>query len=300
MKLTYTVTNQSQHKTLRQVLKNEFHISSRLLTILKHNKQILLNDTFTFLDSPVSTGDVIKVNLDIIEDNSNIVPLHIKLDIIYEDDSLLIVNKPSNMAIHPSCLHYETTLSNAVKAYFDSINLHRKIRPITRLDKDTSGIVVFAKNQYIQECLVKQMETNIFKKKYIAILDGILENSSGIINAPIARKNNSIIERCINPNGDISISHYKVLAKNTFTLVEFRLETGRTHQLRVHSKYLGYPILGDSLYGNSSKLIDRQALHCYTIEFIHPINKKKMQFTAPIPNDMENIINEYIYKPGSV
>ena len=235
-----------------------------------------------------------------VEDNSNVVPLKYNLDILYEDEGLLIVNKPSNMAIHPSCLHYDTTISNAVRYYYDTINLHRKIRPITRLDKDTTGIVVFAKNQYIQECLINQMEKGIFEKTYIAILDGILPSQSGIINAPIARKNNSIIERCINEFGDKAISIYEVLASSSLSLVKFTLETGRTHQLRVHSKHIGAPILGDSLYGKHSDLISRQALHCHQIEFINPINKKKMQINAPIPLDMENIINKYIYKPGSV
>ena len=300
MQLIYLVPECSPYKTLRQVIKNEFKISSRLLTILKHQNKITLNNKTTYLDYSVFPKDIVVVNLDMNEDNSNVVPLKYNLDILYEDEGLLIVNKPSNMAIHPSCLHFDTTLSNAVRYYYDSIGLHRKIRPITRLDKDTSGIVVFAKNQYIQECLIDQMGKNVFQKTYIAILTGVLPHRTGIINAPIARKSNSIIERCIDENGDKAISIYEVLASTSLSLVKFTLETGRTHQLRVHSKHIGFPILGDSLYGNSSELISRQALHCHQIEFIHPIHKKKMQIIAPIPLDMENVINKYIYKPGSV
>ena len=209
---------------------------------------------------------------------------------LYEDDFLLIVNKPPHLPVHPSILHYEDSLSNGVKYYFNRINLKKKIRPVNRLDKDTSGIVIFAKNEYIQECLIKQMKSNIFKKYYIAILDGILENDHGTIEAPIARKENSIIERTISSSGDNAISHYKVLKRfRNMTEVEFYLETGRTHQLRVHSKHIGHPIIGDTLYDKSSALISRQALHAYKVEFIHPIIKEKTIIQAPVPDDLKNI-----------
>ena len=184
-------------------------------------------------------------------------------------------------------MHYDNSLSNGVKSYFEKIGLRKKIRPVNRLDKDTSGIVIFSKNEYIQECLVRQMSNNIFKKKYIAILEGLLEKVSGTINAPIARKKDSIIERCIDESGDIAISHYKVLQRlSTMTEVEYTLETGRTHQLRVHSAFIGHPIIGDSLYGNESSLISRQALHSYYVEFIHPITKKEMVIRSELPSDI--------------
>jgi len=170
--------------------------------------------------------------------------------------------------------------------------LNRKIRPVNRLDKDTTGIVLFAKNEYIQECLIKQMINKSFYKEYVAILNGILENQKGIINAPIARKDGSIIERCINPNGSKALSHYEVIdVKNDLSLVKFILETGRTHQIRLHSKYIGHPIIADTLYGHESNLISRQALHCHKISFIHPITKNKIEFVSPIPKDMKKAIN---------
>ena len=206
---------------------------------------------------------------------------------LFEDDYLLILDKPAGIAVHPSILHYDNSLSNGVKSYFEKIGLRKKIRPVNRLDKDTSGIVIFSKNEYIQECLVRQMSNNIFKKKYIAILEGLLEKVSGTINAPIARKKDSIIERCIDESGDIAISHYKVLQRlSTMTEVEYTLETGRTHQLRVHSAFIGHPIIGDSLYGNESSLISRQALHSYYVEFIHPITKKEMVIRSELPSDI--------------
>ena len=171
------------------------------------------------------------------------------------------------------------------------IDLKKKIRPVNRLDRDTTGIVVFAKNEYVQECLIKQMQNKTFYKEYLAILNGVPNPSSGVIDAPIARKENSIIERCINPTGDIAVSYYKVIDvnyKNDISLVSFILKTGRTHQIRLHSKFIGHPILGDTLYGVSSTLIKRQALHSYKIKFIHPILKKSIEIKAPIPDDMKS------------
>ena len=215
------------------------------------------------------------------------------LDILYEDDCLLIINKPADIPVHPSILHYEDSLSNGVKYYFDSKNIKTKIRPVNRLDKDTSGIVIFAKNEYIQESLIKQMKNNIFKKEYYAILEGNLDKNNGTINAPISRKEGSIIEREINSNGDNSITHFELIKNyNNICLVKFILETGRTHQIRVHSKYIGHPILGDSLYGNKSELISRQALHAYKFQFLHPISKKQVSIQIDLPYDMKKIIKK--------
>lgn len=195
--------------------------------------------------------------------------------------------------------HFEDSLSNGIRFYFKSIDLNKKIRPVNRLDKDTSGIVIFAKNEYIQESLVKQMKNKSFKKEYLAILEGHLENKIGTINAPIARKEESIIEREINTNGDTAITHFEVLKEFTskrtnqaLSLVKFLLETGRTHQIRLHSKYINHPILGDFLYGNPSELINRQALHAYKVNFIHPISKENIILEIPLPKDMKDLIEE--------
>ncbi len=292
MELKYSVNNSSKYTNVRQVLKNEFNISNRLITKLKANKCILLNNAETYLDKLLCVGDIIKCKINFNESSENIVPIKMNLNIIYEDDYLLVVDKPFNMAVHPSILHYNNSLSNGIKHYFDSIGLNRKIRPVNRLDRDTTGIVIFAKNEYIQECLIKQMQSDTFYKEYLAILEGFLEETSGTINAPIARKEGSIIERCIDKNGSKAITHYKVLlSKNNLSLVKFILETGRTHQIRLHSKHIGHPIIGDTLYGKESNLISRQALHCHKISFSHPINKKQIEFISTIPNDMKKAIN---------
>ena len=235
------------------------------------------------------SSDLIDFNVK--EESTNIVPTEMNLSIIYEDEWMLILDKPFGIPIHPSNLHYTDSLSNGVKFYFDKIGLNKKIRPVTRLDLNTSGLVIFAKCEYIQEKLSKQMQNKIFKKEYICIASGILESKSGSINLPIARKPNSIIERCIDENGQYSITHYKVLQEfYDYSLINCILETGRTHQIRVHFASIGHPLLGDTLYGNKSNLISRQALHSYRVSFIHPINKKHLNFLSQIPNDMLNLL----------
>lgn len=230
-------------------------------------------------------GDIIMVNLDFEEKSENIVPTQMKLDIVFEDDSLLILNKPCGIAVHPSHSHYEDSLSNGVKFYFNKIGLNRKIRPVNRLDFNTSGLIIFAKNEYVQESLIKQMNNNTFVKEYIAIVSGHFDKPSGTINLPIARKHNSIIERCVSyNNGQEAITDYCVLHDfNDYSIVKCSLKTGRTHQIRVHMSAIGHPLLGDSLYGVSSPLIDRQALHSYRICFVHPISHENLEFISKCP-----------------
>ena len=292
MILSYKVIDNT-YLNVKEVLKAHFLMSDRLLLKLKNMKRITLNNEAVHVQHFVNIGDIIECNLDYEEENENIIPTQMPLNIIYEDECYLVINKPAGIPIHPSASHYTDTLSNGVRFYFDKIGCHKKIRPVNRLDKDTSGLVVFAKNEYVQECLVKQMQTKEFTKKYIALVSGHLEKSAGSICAPIARKDNSIIERCIKENGETAITNYKVLSsnkENNFDVVECSLETGRTHQIRVHFQYIVHPLLGDTLYGTASSLIQRQALHSYYISFIHPITKDKKIYEIPLPNDISCFI----------
>lgn len=292
MNLSYQIDKDDHYDNILHVLKEQFLLSDRLITKLKKANKIYLNDLPTYTKKSVTVGDKVSVLIDFEEDNSNIVASNIPLDIIYEDDYLLVINKPANIAIHPSILHFDNSLSNGVKFYFDKLGLKKKIRIVNRLDRNTSGIVVFAKNEYIQECLIKQMKTKELKKEYLAIAKGILESKSDTLNFPIARKEGSIIERTVSSDGDSAITHYDIVKEfNNLSLVHIVLETGRTHQIRVHFSYIGHPILGDTLYGSPSELINRQALHSYKLTFIHPVTKKILSLEAPLPNDIKNIIN---------
>ncbi len=289
MKLAYI--NSSKYSNVKEVLKAEFSMSDRLLLKLKKLDKIYLNGNVTSVNHPVLENNLIECYLDYEEDNSNIVPTEMPLNIIYEDEAYIVVNKPAGIPVHPSMDHYTDSLSNGIAFYFNQIGLKKKIRPVNRLDKDTSGIVIFAKNEYIQECLVRQMKSKEFIKRYIAVVNGNLDNLEGTINAPIARKEGSIIERCVSETGDIAITHYKVLKRKTdFDIVECILETGRTHQIRVHFAYLGHSLLSDTLYGTSSSLINRQALHAYKVEFTHPLSKKKVKYIATVPEDLNKLM----------
>ena len=292
MNLSYQIDKDEHYDNVLHVLKEQFLLSDRLITKLKKANQIYLNNLPTYTKKSVTVGDTVSVLIDFEEDNSNIVASNIPLNIIYEDDYLLVINKSANIAVHPSILHFDNSLSNGVKFYFDKLGLKKKIRIVNRLDRNTSGIIVFAKNEYIQECLIKQMKAKELKKEYLAIVEGILESKSDTLTFPIARKEGSIIERTVSSDGDSAITHYDVVKEfNNLSLVHIVLETGRTHQIRVHFSHIGHPILGDTLYGSPSELINRQALHSYKLTFIHPVTKKELILESSLPNDIKNIIN---------
>lgn len=277
MVLTYKV--EKENLSVNQILKNELKISSRLFYKLIKNHLVYINGKVCDTRSLANIGDLICVDLNYVEDNSNVVAKKMDLDIIYEDEWFIVLNKPSGIAVHPSILHFEDSLSNGLKFYFDSIGLKKRIRPVNRLDFYTSGLIVFAKNEYVQECLIKQMADNTFHKEYLAVVTGVLDVKKGTIDKPIGRKDGSIIERCVTPDGKRSVTHFEVLKEfDGFSLIKCLLETGRTHQIRVHFASIGHPLVGDELYGEKSNLVDGQALVCCRLCFKHPISKVPLCF----------------------
>lgn len=280
MNLYYKVID-DKYKTLKDCMKNYFFASDRFICKLKREKRLKVNNQEVYINYELKLNDEININIDFDEESDNIISQNTDINILYEDEAILVLDKEKGMPIHPSHGHYEDSLANGVKFYFEKIGLKRKIRPVNRLDKDTAGIVIFAKNDYIHECFIKQMKTKEYVKKYIGLVQGILEKKEGTINASIIRKDGSIIEREINPEGEFAITHYKVLEEyDKFSLVEFVLETGRTHQIRVHCKYINHPLLGDTLYGKASEKYVGQALIAKEIEFIHPLTRKKMKIVS--------------------
>ena len=230
MEIKYVVKDDTN---LLRILKEKLSISNRLFRKIK-NGYIFVNGNNFDYKTILHQGDIITINLDFIEDNSNIVPnKDINFNILYEDEWLLVVNKNPYMPIHPSINCFENSLSNGIKYYYDINNIYKKIRIINRLDKDTSGIVIIAKSEYIQDNI------KILLKEYVAIAKGEFSEKEGTINKPIKRKNDSIIERCIDENGDKAITNYKVIKtvninNEILSVVKCQLETGRTHQIRVH------------------------------------------------------------------
>ena len=252
MLLKYIV---GDNKNLRSILKDELNISSRLFNKIK-NKYVFVNGEHAIYYRDLNVNDVVEVDFSYDDNYNNIVSNpYIKVEIVYEDEWLLIVNKGANLPVHPSLNHYDISLSNGIRAYFDKIGLNKTVRLVNRIDKDTTGLVVIAKCEYIQECLIKQMNDDSFIKEYIAIARGLVD-SSGVIDFPIARKDGSIIERCVDlVSGENAITNYVRLNYNPkldISLLKCRLLTGRTHQIRVHFAYIGHPLLGDSLYGFES------------------------------------------------
>lgn len=269
------------------------HLYSRQLIIhLKKTEQgILLNNTWAYINDLLHTNDVLTIQ--IIEESSsdNIVPVKMELDIVYEDEDIVIINKASNTPIHPSMNNYDNSLANGLAYYYESQNLPFVFRCVNRLDKDTSGLVLLAKNMY-SSCILSEMVRNReIHREYLALVEGKL-NDNGTIDAPVARKEGSVIERCIDfDHGQTAITHYSRLDyKNDFSLASIVLETGRTHQIRVHMKYIGHPLPGDFIYNPVFTHINRQALHSHKLSFVHPITKEAMAFVSPLPQDMKKLI----------
>ena len=241
-------------------------------------------------------GDILQIH--IIEETSSehILPVELPLNIVYEDDDIMVINKPAGMPIHPSMNNRNNTLGNAVAFYFASQHIPFVFRCINRLDRDTSGLTIIAKHMVsagILSAMVAEKGSAGICREYLAIVRGHMLPSAGTIDAPLSRKPGSIIERTIDfQNGEHAVTHYRVLAEaNGHSLISLILETGRTHQIRIHLKYLGYPLIGDYLYNPDLDYITRQALHSYRLTFPHPITGSQLDLTAPLPEDMEHIVN---------
>lgn len=290
--LEYIITNEFHNKTIEQFLKAQKFPHQAIVQLKKTEEGILLNDVWAYVNQKLADGDILKLHLVEEESTSSIEALYVPLDIVYEDEDLLVINKPANMPVHPSMNHHEGTLANGLMYYFKEKGELFTFRAVNRLDRDTSGLTLVAKHLLSGGILSRQISTKSVRRSYQAICQGKLPES-GTIDAPIARAAESTIERCVDfENGEHAVTHFRRLAYDTeknVSLAELHLETGRTHQIRVHLKHIGHPIIGDFLYNPDYTFCHRQALHSATLTFTHPITKKEMHFTSPLPEDLKCI-----------
>ena len=289
--INYTIPTEYNEQTLLSFLKDKKY-SSQIITHLKRTENgILLNGEWGRVRDILHTGDVLTIQL--LEDASseNIVPMNLPLDIVYEDEDILVVNKAANTPIHPSQGNYDNTLANAVAYYYENKGESFTYRCINRLDRDTTGLLIIAKHMYSASLLSEMVSQREIHREYLAIATGEVPESGTII-APIGRVDGSTIERHVDEaNGDYACTHYKRLVYNNgYSLVSLKLDTGRTHQIRVHMKHIGHPLPGDFLYNPDYAIIKRQALHSHKLSFNHPITGKYMEFVAELPEDMKRII----------
>lgn len=284
--LNYIITPQQEQLVILDFLKQQGFSRHILASMKAEPEAILLNGKKAFGRTPLKFGDHLRIYVPDPESSENIVSTPMELHILFEDEDLLVLNKPANTPIHPSQGNYENTLANGVAHYYRSKGESFVYRCINRLDRDTTGALILAKNPLSAAMLSRQMLERKIKRTYLALVDGI-PPLKGTISAPIARVDGSTIEREVNEEtGETAVTHFERLDENNgYSLVELHLETGRTHQIRVHMKHLGYPLPGDFLYHPVYDRIQRQALHSYQLEFLHPITGEELIFTAPVPQD---------------
>lgn len=290
----YIGENTVEPITILDFLKSLSYSQGLIAHLKRTPNGILKNQTWAYVRDTLTIGDTLTITLIEQEKSEQILPVPLPLKIIYEDADLMIIDKAANMPIHPSQGNYDNTLANAVAWHYKERGLPFVYRCINRLDKDTTGLLILAKNAYSAALLSNMVGNREIHRTYLAIASGHTEKS-GIITAPIGRIAGSTIERGIDyEHGDNACTHYKTLTyntiqKNEYSLVSLKLETGRTHQIRVHMKHIGHPLPGDFLYNPDYSIIDRQALHSHQLSFVHPITKEELTFTSPLPDDMNRI-----------
>lgn len=289
--LQWEISEKQSGKIIRDFLK-EHEISKTALTDIKFaGGFIRVNDTDVNVRYQLKGGDMLKVGFPEEAQSEGMKGENIPLNIVYEDDYVLVVNKPAGMSTIPSREHPTGSLANGLLGYYEKIGLKATTHIVTRLDRDTSGIVLIAKHRHVHHLFSLQQRSRGVDRIYNAFVEGAVKTDKGTIEEPIARKKDSIIEREVSEDGQYACTHYEVVSRNeAFTYLRLKLETGRTHQIRVHLSYLGHPLAGDELYGGSRHLIARQALHCSRLTFFHPFLQKNLTFSQPLPEDMKRLL----------
>ncbi|MDC3417192.1 RluA family pseudouridine synthase [Aquibacillus salsiterrae] len=291
--MKFTIDKTAEGLLVREFLLNK-GFSRRIIKAIKFQGGCLLvNGEPCTVRKQLHTNDVLEVELPQETRGLHMEPEKIPLNIVYEDEDVLVIDKPSGMATIPSFQHHSGTIANAILGYYEELKLTYTVHIVTRLDRDTTGLLLVAKHRFSHSVLSKDQKDGRVNRRYEAIIQGHLDDKEGIIDAPIDRMEGSIIQRTVKEGGQHAITHYRVKQETTnYSLIDVRLETGRTHQIRVHFSYLGHPLIGDSLYGGDTSYIKRQALHCKSLAFNHPMSKKRIQLSSSLPDDMRKIIKE--------
>lgn len=290
--ITYHIDITSEGLRIEQYLRRRGYSYQNLTQLKKMPESILINSVWSYMHTQLKNGDILTVHIRETESSPNIPAVKLPLDIIYEDEDIIVVNKPAGMPVHPSLNNYRNSLANALMYYYQKQGKPFIFRCTNRLDRDTSGLTIIAKHMVSSSILSGMGVRHEITREYLAIVRGSVIPSEGTISAPIGRTGSSLIERRIDlENGDRAVTHYRVIdEKNGHSLISLILETGRTHQIRVHMKYIGHPLIGDYLYNPDMEYISRQALHSYRLSFVHPITEESLEFTAPMPEDMKRVL----------
>ncbi|WP_035349748.1 RluA family pseudouridine synthase [Fictibacillus gelatini] len=293
-KISWKVTEAESGMMLREFLRVHKKISKSALTDIKFSGGVLqVNGEDVTVRKVLAQGDFVEVIFPPEKVSEHMESEEMPLDILYEDDHLLIVNKPPGIPTIPSRYQNFGSLAQGVLSYYEKNGIQSTFHAVNRLDRDTSGIVIIAKHRFAHALLSEQQKNKTLKRTYIAVVHGLITEKTGVITGKIGRNPNSIVERMVREDGQEAITHYSVIdERDDKSTVTLQLETGRTHQIRVHMAYIGHPLIGDDLYGGTKEEIDRQALHSYQASFFHPFLEKEIEVTAPLPSDMRKLMSD--------
>lgn len=294
MKKNMTYRIEEGNITIKDFLLSNNISSKAISTLKKQVDGILVNGKGQFTNYKLQPNDILSINLDENNDYENIIATKMDLNILYEDDDIVIVNKSADITVHPSKKYFTNSLVNGLTYYYQNKNMDVKLHCITRLDKETSGCVLFAKNRIAANCLSNMVKQKEISKTYLSLASGKVSKQHFLISAPISRISKGNILRCVDfQTGKEALTECFLLEyypSNDISLLKCLLHTGRTHQIRVHLQYINHPIVSDSLYNKSCNLLLRQGLHCYNIRFIHPISHQLIDVTSQLPADLKQVL----------
>ncbi|MRG87093.1 RluA family pseudouridine synthase [Salinibacillus xinjiangensis] len=292
--MKWTIEKQYDGMLVREYLHSVRAFSRRMVKTVKFEGSIMLNGKPVTVRSTLHKGDELAITFPEERKEDGLTPIEISLDIIFEDEEILVLNKPAGIPVVPSPHFQGGSIASGLISYYQKKNLNYTAHIVTRLDKDTSGLMLVAKHRFSHSQLARLQQQGKVNRSYTALVDGQLEAKKGVIDVPIGRKSTSIIEREVREDGQKAVTHYEVIEElERFSVVHVRLETGRTHQIRVHFASLGHPLLGDDLYGGPMKEgIKRQALHCHELSFYHPFRGETVELVTPVLKDMRLLMEQ--------